>query len=72
MLKILKENDLLQNKTSNDGQVLHRTCLTVLGMQEEVNGEHGGGTGRLITDTGLYMTANKSEVEKSITEKIKM
>lgn len=52
MLKIFKENDLLQNKMSNDGKVLLRTCLTVLGMQE-VNGEHGGGTGRLITDTGL-------------------
>lgn len=51
MLKIFKENDLLQNKTSNGGKVLQRTCLTVLGMQEEVNGEHGGGTGRLITDT---------------------
>lgn len=53
MLKIFKENDLLQNKMSNDGEVLQRTCLTVLGMQEEVNGEQGGGTGRLITDTGL-------------------
>lgn len=52
MLKIFKENDLLPSKSSNDAKVLHRTCLTVLGMQEEVNGEHGGGTGRLIMTQG--------------------
>lgn len=51
MLKILKENDLLQNQTSNDGKVLCRHARLALGMQEEVNSERGGGTGRLITDT---------------------
>jgi len=30
-----------------------QTCLNVLGMQEEVKGEHGGGAGRLVADMVL-------------------
>lgn len=40
-------------------------------MQEEVKGEHGGGTGRLVTDMVLN-DCQLHELEKSINEMTKM
>lgn len=40
-------------------------------MQEEVKGEHGGGTGRLVTDVVLN-DCQLHELEKSINEMTKM
>lgn len=53
-------------------EVLRRHARLARGMQEEVNSERGGGTGRLITDIHTYMTAKDNELEESTTETTKM